>query len=186
MAHVCPWWFVRSFDNPIRRLLHDSEQMFGEWVRPGMHVLDLGCGAGFNTEGLTRLVGSDGVVVAIDLQPHMLAMTRRRLERVGLSERAAYVNSTATDLRLSTDQRFEFALAFWMVHEIPNAEHFLKQVGNALEVGAPLLIAEPKVHVGRDAFEASVRVARRAGFMEIGRPGVALSRSVILQHRGAQ
>lgn len=34
MAHVCPWWFVCSFDNPIRRLLHDSEQMFGEWVRP--------------------------------------------------------------------------------------------------------------------------------------------------------
>jgi len=180
MARVCPWWFVRSFDNPIRRLLHDSEQMFGEWVRPGMHVLDLGCGAGFNTEGLTRLVGSDGVVVAIDLQPHMLAMTRRRLERVGLSERAEFVKSTANDLRLSTDQRFRFAVAFWMVHEVSNAEHFFKQVRNVLEVGSPMPIVEPKVHVGRDAFEASARAARRAEFLEKARPRVTLSQSVVL------
>lgn len=180
MAHVCPWWFVRSFDNPIRRLLHDSEQMFGEWVRPGMHVLDLGCGAGFNTEGLARLVGPDGLVVAIDLQPRMLAMARRRLEHVGLSERAEFVRSTANDLRLSTDRRFGFAVAFWMVHEVSNAEHFFKRVRNVLEVGAFLLVAEPKIHVGRDAFEASVGIARRAGFLEKARPKVTLSRSVVL------
>ena len=180
MAHVCPWWLVRSFDNPIRRLLHDPEQMFGEWVRPGMHVIDLGCGAGFNTQGLARLVGPDGLVVAIDLQPHMLAMTQRRLERIGLSERVELVKSTANDLRLSTDQRFGFAVAFWMVHEVSNAEHFFKQVRNVLEVGAPMLIVEPKVHVGRDAFEASLRAARRAGFLEKARPRVTLSRSVVL------
>jgi hypothetical protein len=34
MAHVCPWWFVRSFDNPIRRRLHDPVQIFGASVRP--------------------------------------------------------------------------------------------------------------------------------------------------------
>jgi len=184
MAHVCPWWFVRSFDNPIRRLLYDPEQIFGEWVRPGMHVIDIGCGAGFNSEGLARLVGPDGLVVAVDLQAHMLAMTRRRLERVGLLERAEFVKSTANDLGLSKDPRFGFAVAFWMVHEVPSPENLFKQVREVLNAGALLHIVEPKIHVGRDAFEASVEAARRAGFSEKGRPRVALSRSAVLLRQG--
>ena len=180
MAHVCPWWFVRSFDNPIRRRLHDPEQIFGALVRPGMHVLDVGCGAGFNTEGLARLVGSEGLVVAVDLQPRMLAMTKRRLERSGLSARAELIQSSAHDLGFGTQRRFGFAVAFWMVHEVPDVERLFEQVRSVLEDGASLLVTEPKLHVGRHAFEASVEAALRTGFKESDRPTIALSRSVLL------
>jgi hypothetical protein len=43
-----------------------------------------------------------------------------------------------------------------------------------------LLVSEPKLHVSRRAFEASVQAARRAGFNERDRPKIALSRSVVL------
>jgi len=180
MAHVCPWWFVRSFDNPIRRMFHDPEQIFGAWVRPGMHVLDVGCGAGFNTEGLARLAGPDGLVVGVDLQPRMLAMTKQRLERGGLLARTELIQSSPHDLGLGTQGRFGFAVAFWMVHEVPNAERLFEQVRSALEPGASLLVCEPKLHVSGRAFEASVQAARRAGFNERDRPKIALSRSVLL------
>ena len=144
MAHVCPWWFVRSFDNPIRRLLYDPEQIFGDWVRPGMHVLDIGCGAGFNSEGLARLVGPDGLVVAVDLQAHMLAMTRRRLERGGLAERAEFVKFSANDLRLSREPRFGFAVAFSMDHKFRT----LRSCSNGCERRStrahPCLLSSPK------------------------------------------
>jgi len=180
MAHVCPWWFVRSFDNPFRRLLHDPEKLFGASVRPGMQVLDVGCGAGFNTEGLARLVGPEGSVVAVDLQPRMLAMTKERLERAGLLARAELIQSTADDLGLGTSRRFGFATAFWMVHEVPDIEPLFEQLRNVLEDGASLLVCEPKLHVSRPAFEASVQAAKRAGFDEHDRPSVALSRAVRL------
>jgi len=180
MAHVCPWWFVRSFDNRARRMFHDPEQIFGASVRRGMHVLDVGCGAGFNTEGLARLVGPEGLVVAVDLQPRMLAMTKQRLERSELLARAELIQSSARDLGLGTERRFELAVAFWMIHEVPNAERLFKQVRNVLEPGASLLVSEPKLHVGRRAFEASVQAAQRAGFNERDRPKIALSRSVLL------
>jgi len=180
MAHVCPWWFVRSFDNPIRRVFHDPEQIFGTWVGPGMHVLDVGCGAGFNSEGLAQLVGPGGWVVAVDLQPRMLAMTKQRLERGGLLARADLIHSSADDLGLDAQTRFGFAVAFWMVHEVPDQERLFGQVRSVLEPGASLLVSEPKLHVSRRAFEASVQAAQRAGFSERDRPRIALSRSVLL------
>lgn len=179
MAHVCPWWFVRSFDNPIRRRFHNPDQIFRASVRPGMHVLDVGCGAGFNTEGLARLVGPDGLVVAVDLQPRMLEMTKQRLERGGLSARAELIQSSAHDLGLGTQRRFGFAVAFWMVHEVPDPERLFEQLWSVLEEGASLLVTEPKLHVGKDAVEASVQAAHRAGFTECDRPRIALSRSVL-------
>jgi ubiquinone/menaquinone biosynthesis C-methylase UbiE len=180
MAHVCPWWFVRTFDNRIRRMAHDPEEIFGAVVHRGMRVVDVGCGAGFNTEGLARLVGPEGLVAAVDLQPRMLAMTRRRLERSGFSARAEFIQSTANDLGLGTQRRFGFATAFWMVHEVPDVERLFEQLRLALEDRACLLVSEPKLHVSGRAFEASVRAALDAGFKERDRPEIALSRSVLL------
>jgi len=180
MAHVCPWWFVRSFDNPIRRRFHKPEEIFGAFVRPGMHVLDVGCGAGFNTVGLAQLVGPDGLVVGVDLQPRMLTMTKERLEGSGLLARAELIQANARDLGLGTRPRFGFATAFWMVHEVPDVERLFEQLRSVLERGAFVLISEPKLHVSKRAFEASVQAGLRMGFEERDRPKIALSRSVVL------
>ncbi len=47
-------------------------------IRPGLRVLEPGCGAGRFTEPLAEAVGPDGVVVACDLSLAMLARARRR------------------------------------------------------------------------------------------------------------
>jgi len=180
MAHVCPWWFVRSFDNPIRRWFHDPEGIFGSSVRPGMRVLDVGCGAGFNTEGLARLVGAKGRVVAVDLQPRMLAMTERRLRGSELAERVDLVEARIDDLGLQSQALFDFAVAFWMVHEVEDLDWLFGQLRDALGPGAELLICEPKLHVTGRAFERAVQAALRSGFREAGRPTIALSRAVLL------
>jgi arsenite methyltransferase len=41
-------------------------------LHPGEVVLDLGCGAGFDVAVATRLVGSEGRVVGIDISPDMI------------------------------------------------------------------------------------------------------------------
>jgi ubiquinone/menaquinone biosynthesis C-methylase UbiE len=145
-----------------------------------MRALDVGCGAGFNTEGLARLVGPEGRVVAVDLQPRMLAMTARRLGRSGLSERVELVEAGVEDLGIGSQRPFDFAVAFWMIHEVGNVEHFFEQLRDALASGAAMLMCEPKLHVSRRAFEDSVQAAIRAGFEERDRPAVALSRSALL------
>jgi ubiquinone/menaquinone biosynthesis C-methylase UbiE len=183
MAHVCPWWFVRSFDNPLRRWFHKSDEIFGSSVRPGMRVLDVGCGAGFNTESLARLVGPEGRVVAVDLQPRMLAMTEQRLRRSGVTERVDLIEARVDDLGLDSQAPFDFAVAFWMVHEVTDVDRLFKQLRRVLNPGATVLVCEPKLHVASGAFENSVQAALRAGFEERSRPKISLSRSVLFVRR---
>jgi ubiquinone/menaquinone biosynthesis C-methylase UbiE len=47
-------------------------------LRPGAHVLDLGCGAGADAQELATAVGADGRVVGIDIDPLMVEEARRR------------------------------------------------------------------------------------------------------------
>jgi ubiquinone/menaquinone biosynthesis C-methylase UbiE len=55
-------------------------------IRPGMRVLDLGCGAGDTTFVAADLVGPGGSVVGLDHAPDALARARLRAGRRGLAQ----------------------------------------------------------------------------------------------------
>jgi 2-polyprenyl-3-methyl-5-hydroxy-6-metoxy-1,4-benzoquinol methylase len=67
-GHVCPWWLAYTFDNPIRKLFHKPQKMLSLYVKEGMSVMDVGCGMGFFSIGMARMVGDNGNVIAVDLQ----------------------------------------------------------------------------------------------------------------------
>jgi SAM-dependent methyltransferase len=77
----CPYWLAWALDNPLRRWLHNPQKILEGLVQPGQTVLDLGCGPGYFSLALARMVGANGRVVAVDLQPEMLEFVRRRAER---------------------------------------------------------------------------------------------------------
>ena len=58
----------------------------------------------------------------------------------------------------------DFALAFWMVHEVRDKARFLAEVHAVLKDQARLLLVEPRGHVGKEAFERTVELAVAAGF----------------------
>lgn len=55
-------------------------------IRPGMRVLDIGCGAGDATFVAAELVGPDGSVLGVDRSPDALARARLRAEQHGLTQ----------------------------------------------------------------------------------------------------
>ncbi|HEX9108920.1 MAG TPA: methyltransferase domain-containing protein, partial [Longimicrobiales bacterium] len=114
--HVCPWWIGYLIALPIRRFWQHPHRILSPWVRPGMTVLEPGPGMGFFTLELARLVGPGGHVVAVDIQPKMLASLERRARRAGLADRIetrlAQVDSLGVE---DLAGRVDFALAFAMV-----------------------------------------------------------------------
>ena len=70
--HTCPWWLGYSFDNPLRRIIHNPARMLGTMVEEGQTVVDIGCGLGFFTLALAQMVGAHGKVIALDIQSEML------------------------------------------------------------------------------------------------------------------
>lgn len=176
--HICPWWLAYTFDNPLRRLMHRPERVLGPYVRQGMSVMDVGCGMGHFSIGMARMVGPEGSVLSVDMQGRMLATLMRRARKAGVAERIRTHQCDANSL--GVEEQVDFILAFWMVHESPDQQSMLARFKGLLN--APegrLLVAEPRMHVSKRSFEASVKNAESQGLILMERPRVAFSHSAV-------
>ncbi|HLK64977.1 MAG TPA: methyltransferase domain-containing protein [Bryobacteraceae bacterium] len=165
---VCPWWIGYMLASPVRRLFNNPARLLGAHVRPGMTVLEPGPGMGFFTLELARLVGDTGRVIAVDIQARMLAGLRRRAARAGLLDRVEARQALPDSLGL-TDlaAMVDFTLAYAVVHELPAAASFFREVARASKLGARLLLVEPKGHVSLSLFGGELRAAGEAGFKSL-------------------
>jgi ubiquinone/menaquinone biosynthesis C-methylase UbiE len=171
-------WTAPFFDNLFRKLFQNPEKIVGPYIRPGMTVMDIGCGPGYFTLAMALMVGPGGRVIAIDMQQEMLDLVKRKSDRLGLSERIRF-HRCAPD-SLGIEEKAGFVLSFYMVHEVPDRDALFREVGGLLESGGKYLIVEPGFHVSREAFEDTLRHAESAGFRVEGRPKVWLSRAAVL------
>src|SRR5262245_13326533 len=71
---------VWNWDRPAgrRRWMRRVEMLMGG-LRPGMEVLELGCGSGYFTRELAK---SGATVTAIDISPDLLALARRDISAI--------------------------------------------------------------------------------------------------------
>ena len=175
---VCPWWLCFTFDNPLRKLLHDPEAIFKPYVKPGQSVIDVGAGMGYFSIPLARLVGYSGHVTAIDIQPKMLSALERRAKKYGVSDRIS--THLASRKSLSFDQKADFILAFWMAHEVPDQKRFFGEIYNLLKPGGLFLIVEPKIHVSKKNFSQTLEMLKSIGFSIKETPEIKMSQSVLL------
>jgi len=183
MGHrICPWWLGYVLASPLRRLLQDPAATVNPYVREGMTVLEPGPGMGFFTLELARQVGASGRVVAVDVQPRMIAGLKRRMAKAGLLERTDARLALSDSLGLQDLKgKVDFALAMAVVHEMSSSGRFFAEVAQAMKPGATLLLAEPAGHVKKDAFEAELQDAAAAGLEVTDRPTIRRSRAALLK-----
>jgi ubiquinone/menaquinone biosynthesis C-methylase UbiE len=184
--HVCPWWLGPILASPLRRLIESPVRLLGPLVRPGMTVVEPGCGMGFFTLPLARLVGPTGKVVCVDLQPRMIDGLRRRARRAGLSDRIHASVCTADDAGLGAFAgAADLVVAIHMLHEVPDASRLLTELHAALRPGGLLLVVEPKGHVTPDDLSRTLAIAAAAGFANTGRTAGGRGLSALLEKRKA-
>ena len=174
--HTCPWWFGYTFDNPVRRLFHDPDAILGDYVASGQTVVDIGCGLGYFSLALARLVGPGGKVIAVDIQSQMVDRARRRASRQGLADRIDFRQCQPD--RLGVDSPADFVLAFWMIHEVTDPRAMLEEVKSILRPQGRFLIVEPIGHVSSARFEETVQLALSVGYEVSERPEIRFSRAV--------
>lgn len=175
--HVCPWWLAYTFDNPLRRFLHRPQVIFKDLVRPGMTVMDIGCGMGYFSLALAEFVGAQGCVIAVDLQPEMLKIFGKRARKAGVGDRIRTQLCEPASLNVFT--KVDFVLAFWMAHETPDPEVLFRQIAAVLKPGGRLLLAEPRFHVSAALFQKIMTAAGKAGLKLESTPRIAWSRAAI-------
>lgn len=183
---VCPWWIGYLLASPVRRIFYHPAKVLAPYVREGMTVLEPGPGMGFFTLELARLAGASGRVVVVDIQPRMLDGLRRRAVKAGLLGRLVLRLATADTMGLADlAGTVDFTLAFAVVHELPDAARFFREVARASKPGARVLLAEPGGHVSAALFETELRAAREAGFTAMEAPSLRKNRTALLQKAGS-
>jgi ubiquinone/menaquinone biosynthesis C-methylase UbiE len=109
-------------------------------IHPGMTVCDMGCGNGFYSLPLAKLVGPTGRVMAVDIQPEMLVMLRARAEREGV-ENITPVLGSLHNPRLPAASA-DLILLVDVYHEFSHPTHMLAAMRAALKPNGWLALVE--------------------------------------------
>ncbi len=178
---VCPYWVGYFLISPLRRFIQNPDKILGPYVNSGMTVLDIGCGMGFFTLPLARMVGPNGRVVGVDIQKKMLRALHRRALNAGVADRIIPRLGNPNFLNLNEfDHKVDFGLAFAVVHEVPEVPLFFGEVSKAMKSGASCLLAEPLGRVSLEKFEATLSAAGEKGFMPVARPKIVRCHAALL------
>lgn len=162
----CPvWlrWFV-ELDNPFTSTNRSNVIVQQLDLRPGMRVLDVGCGPGRVTVPLAQAVAPAGEVVAIDVQQGMLDRAKQRADAANVRNirfLLTHVGEGALDV-----QPADRAILVTVLGEIPNREAALRAIFAALKPGGFLSITEIAFDPHFQTRATATRLALTAGFRE--------------------
>ena len=176
---VCPVENAGTLDSVVRRWLQNPTKILKPYVRPGMSVMDFGCGPGFFTIDMAQMVEKSGKVFAVDLQEGMLRKVEKKIRGTEFEHRIRL--HQCENSRIGLSEPIDFVLAFYVVHEVPEQELFFSELKSLLNPGGTVLMVEPPVHVSKKAFQDCIQIAQGVGFIAEKGPPVLLSKSAILR-----
>ena len=176
---VCPVGIAGSLDNRIRRWVQNPHKILRPYIEEGMIVLDIGCGPGFFSIDIAKMVGRSGRVIAADLQEGMLQKLRNRIQGTKLEKRVTLHKCDKNKIGLS--EHVDFILLFYTVHEVPNVEGLFSEIETILKPKGLVFIVEPPLHVSKKAFEKTVKKANDAGLSVVERPNLFFNKAVVLK-----
>jgi ubiquinone/menaquinone biosynthesis C-methylase UbiE len=109
-------------------------------IKPGQTVCDMGCGNGFYSLKLAKLVGPTGKILAVDIQPEMLHLLKVRAKEAELANVELIVGTTV-DPKLPP-AGIDLILCVDVYHEFSNPEEMLAAMRKSLKPGGRLVLAE--------------------------------------------
>ncbi|MCT4617829.1 MAG: class I SAM-dependent methyltransferase [Marinisporobacter sp.] len=162
---VCPWWIGYILASPLRKLRQNPIKILDPYIYSGNKILDVGCGMGYFSVEMAKLVGDIGKVYCVDLQEKMLKGLQGRAKKRNVHHQIIPIQCSYQSLNINhLKESIDFALAFAVIHEVPDKDRFFKEIHDSLKEGGKLLFSEPKGHVRKENFDVSLDVAKSIGF----------------------
>ena len=108
-----------------------------ESIRPGMRVLDLGCGTGDLSLEAARRLGTSGEVVGIDFSEKMLGVAKKRCKALGIPLNGHFrlLHKSAEELPIETEPYDLVVSGFVLRNIYENIDRILEGVYASLKTG---------------------------------------------------
>lgn len=145
---------------------HCQEMLQNLGVKPGMTVCDMGCGNGFYALQLATLVGPQGTVWAVDVQPEMLRLLQARAAE-------AEINNIKTVLGELHDPHLmpntlDMILCVDVYHEFSHPVPMLAAMRQALKPTGLLVLVEFREEDPRVPIKPLHKMSRQQVLKELG------------------
>ena len=128
-------------DSPLRELSQPRKETVERLgLRPGQRVLEIGIGSGYFTLEAARLLGPDGRLTAVDVQPQIVAQAASKVAREGLANVEVRVASSST-LPFS-DGTFDLVFLVTVLGAVPDKGRTLREIRRVLKPNGRLSITE--------------------------------------------
>lgn len=122
-------------------------------IAEGETVLEIGFGSGYCLKLIGESIGQTGRVYGIDISPRMIALTRKRLEKAGLANRADLYLGDATCLPFVDDAFDAVFMSFVLeVVDTPEIPGVLQETRRVLKPGRRLGVASMSKENGQSVF----------------------------------
>jgi ubiquinone/menaquinone biosynthesis C-methylase UbiE len=118
-----------------------KKRLVDETVRPGFHVLEIGCGTGT----MAILAGRAGAeVLAFDVSAAMLEVARRKIDTSGMADRIQLEETGVSGMDKLADERFDLVMSTLVFSELSHDErtYALRHSHRVLKTGGQLAIAD--------------------------------------------
>jgi ubiquinone/menaquinone biosynthesis C-methylase UbiE len=166
---------------PFRKWIQNPQKLLASHIKEGMIVLEVGCGPGFFTPDIARLVGKTGRVIAADLQEGMLQKLSEKIKGTEVEGRIKLHKCEVDKTGIS--EKVDLVVAFAMMHEVVDKKRFLNEIKSTLNPNGQLYIMEVFIHPPKKDFEDTLAKAVEVGFEIVEKPKFFWSRAVILKAR---
>lgn len=137
MHYLGAEWLVRDNREQEERC---SLMLTNLGVKRGMNICDMGCGNGFYTLQLAKMVGEKGHLYAVDIQPEMLKFLNDRADKLGVKN-VSPILGTFTNPRLPAG-KIDLILCVDVYHEFSHPEQMLSAMRDSLSPTGVVALVE--------------------------------------------
>jgi len=107
-------------------------------LKPGQKVLEVGCGPGFFTIPAAKIVGAEGVVYALDVNPFAIETVQRKVEKEGLDNvKILFADAARTGL---PDESVDLAFLFGVIHALEDVDAVMREIHRVLKANGILSV----------------------------------------------
>ena len=134
---VAFWMICFMHDNPLMPFIRNPYKLLATaGLKSGMHVLEVGCGPGFFTMPAAEMVGNQGMVYAVDLNPFAIKRIVKKMKRTARKNIVPVcTNASHTDF---PNESMDLAFLFGLPRIAGGLGSLILELRRVLKPGAPV------------------------------------------------